>query len=130
MVGFDTQTSASEVKEEIDVSTASPGPSVKRHRSPSSPSLQSNKRVCVTQETQLNLSSATNDEALPVSNILHQGPKLVWADNRQGLCDALPYYKAHQSGAHTKDKIPIGILLAGGVEIGDGLHMNKVITNL
>lgn len=129
MEGFDTQASATKVKEEIVVLTGSPPSSIK-HKRALSPSPQSNKRICTTQETRPSLPTPTDYGATHPPNVLHQGPRLVWAENRQSLCDALPYYKAHQSGAHTKNHIPIGVLLAGGVEPGDALHINKVITNL
>ncbi|KAH8816837.1 hypothetical protein F5884DRAFT_236441 [Xylogone sp. PMI_703] len=38
------------------------------------------------------------------------GEPLVWADKRQQLCEALPYYKAYQSGAYMHDGIVHGFL--------------------
>jgi hypothetical protein len=39
------------------------------------------------------------------------GQPPVWADKRQGLCEALPYYKAYQSGAHINNGIVRGFLV-------------------
>ena len=38
------------------------------------------------------------------------GQPPVYADIRQSLCEALPYYRAHQSGAYTKNNIVHGFL--------------------
>ncbi|RFU26389.1 hypothetical protein B7463_g9945, partial [Scytalidium lignicola] len=45
----------------------------------------------------------------------HEKPKpfgepFVWADKRQQLCEALPYYRAYQSGAYMHDGIVKGFL--------------------
>ncbi|KAE9365208.1 hypothetical protein N431DRAFT_420140 [Stipitochalara longipes BDJ] len=45
------------------------------------------------------------------------GQPLVWSEKRQGLCEALPYYNAYQSGAYTNGKIVKGFLCDG--EVGD-----------
>ncbi|RDL41607.1 uncharacterized protein BP5553_01586 [Venustampulla echinocandica] len=38
------------------------------------------------------------------------GQPQVWADKRQQLCQALPYYNAYQSGAHTSEGYVLGFL--------------------
>jgi hypothetical protein len=45
------------------------------------------------------------------------GQPLVWSDKRQGLCEALPYYRAYQSGAYTHAGKVLGFLCDG--EVGD-----------
>lgn len=54
----------------------------------------------------------------------------VWASTRQSLCDALPYFKAHQGGVYTKDCFPQGILFARNGEVGDTVMMRKCIYSL
>lgn len=55
---------------------------------------------------------------------------LVWASTRQSLCDALPYFKAHQGGVYTKGCFPQGILFARNGEVGDTVMMHKCIYSL
>jgi hypothetical protein len=45
------------------------------------------------------------------------GKPAVWSENRQGLCEALPYYNAYQSGAYTNGGMVYGFLCDG--EVGD-----------
>ena len=57
-------------------------------------------------------------------NVLKEKPEpygqpLVWADKRQQLCEALPYYNAHQSAAHSHDKIIYGFMCDKEVSIRD-----------
>ncbi|KAJ4419637.1 hypothetical protein N0V82_004832 [Gnomoniopsis sp. IMI 355080] len=54
----------------------------------------------------------------------------VWASTRQSLCDALPYFKSHQGGVYTKDRVPQGILFAKNGEVGDTVMMSKCIYSL
>ncbi|TEA20373.1 hypothetical protein C8034_v008947 [Colletotrichum sidae] len=35
----------------------------------------------------------------------------IWAENRQSLCDALPWYKSHEASLYTIDKVAKGILI-------------------
>jgi hypothetical protein len=45
------------------------------------------------------------------------GQPPVWSDKRQGLCEALPYYRAYQSGAYTHGGRVLGFMCDG--EVGD-----------
>lgn len=47
------------------------------------------------------------------------GGPLVWAEKRQQLCEALPYYIAYQSGAYTHDGIVKGFLCDKFVSLRD-----------
>ncbi|KAK1470413.1 hypothetical protein CCUS01_17443 [Colletotrichum cuscutae] len=58
------------------------------------------------------------------------GEPPVWAATRQALCDALPYYKAHQSSAHTNNKTMVGFLLGGFPTIRDRMDAEVIITAL
>lgn len=71
-------------------------------------------------------------EVQEVGDHLHITPSQqpVWASTRQSLCDALPYFKAHQGGVYTKDCFPKGILFARNGEIGDIVMMRKCIYSL
>ncbi|CAN8100564.1 unnamed protein product [Discula destructiva] len=69
----------------------------------------------------------------PTSSDQHNGPPsqlLVWATNRQSLCDALPHFKSHHGGIYTKDKQPLGVLFGRNVEIGDAMMGDKGIYNI
>lgn len=55
---------------------------------------------------------------------------LVWATNRQSLCDALPYFKSHQGGVYTKNRLPQGILIARNGEVRDTVLMDKCVYSL
>lgn len=57
-------------------------------------------------------------------------PLLVWATNRQSLCDSLADFKSHQGGVYTKDKEPRGVLFGQNVEVGDVMLADKGIWNL
>lgn len=54
--------------------------------------------------------------------------QLVWALKRQPLCDALSYFKCHQGGTYTKNKVVLGLLIAGSAETRDVVNMNSIIT--
>lgn len=70
------------------------------------------------------------DTAIPQEPNIAPTSGLIWATNRQSLCDALPSFKAHQSGTYTNKLKPQGILLGGNEEIGDTLTANKCIYTL
>lgn len=55
---------------------------------------------------------------------------LVWATNRQSLCDSLPQFKSHHGGIYTKDKEPHGVLFGRMVEIGDVMLGDKGIYHM
>ncbi|KAK2018281.1 hypothetical protein LZ32DRAFT_680720 [Colletotrichum eremochloae] len=54
----------------------------------------------------------------------------VWAENRQALCDALPYFKAHEGSLYTKDKTIKGMLLNAFSSVRDYLGTETIITTL
>ncbi|KAL2883895.1 hypothetical protein SGCOL_000530 [Colletotrichum sp. CLE4] len=58
------------------------------------------------------------------------GKPPVWAATRQALCDALPYYKAHQSSAHTNKNTVVGFLLGGFPTVRDRMDTEVIITTL
>ncbi|KAK1656092.1 hypothetical protein BDP81DRAFT_278022, partial [Colletotrichum phormii] len=58
------------------------------------------------------------------------GKPPVWAATRQALCDALPYYKAHQSSAHTNKNTVVGFLLGGFPTMRDRMDTEVIITTL
>lgn len=54
----------------------------------------------------------------------------IWADNRQALCDALPYYKAHESSLYSAKKIAKGVLVGKQATIRDLLSPEVIITTV
>ncbi|EFQ26605.1 uncharacterized protein GLRG_02425 [Colletotrichum graminicola M1.001] len=58
------------------------------------------------------------------------GSPPVWAENRQALCDALPYFKAHEGSIYTKDKLIKGMLLNAFSSVRDYLGAEVIITTL
>ncbi|KAK1590851.1 uncharacterized protein LY79DRAFT_686310 [Colletotrichum navitas] len=58
------------------------------------------------------------------------GSPPVWAENRQALCDALPYFKAHEGSLYTKDKLIKGMLLNAFSSVRDYLGAEVIITTL
>lgn len=62
----------------------------------------------------MNAASPEQDHAAPSWN-------LVWATNRQALCDSLAHFKCHQGGVYNSDNEPLGILLGANLELGDML---------
>ncbi|KAF6835908.1 hypothetical protein CPLU01_04011 [Colletotrichum plurivorum] len=52
----------------------------------------------------------------------------IWADNRQALCDALTYYKAHEGSFYTKDGIVMGVLVGKQTSVRDILSNEVIIT--
>jgi hypothetical protein len=50
-------------------------------------------------------------ENKPVERKFADKKPFIWAEKRQDLCSALPYYQAYQSGAYTKDGVMRGNLL-------------------
>lgn len=51
----------------------------------------------------------------------------VWADKRQSLCSALPYYKGYQSGGYTSNGVLLGSLLDGFPAVRDVIDPEGVI---
>lgn len=52
----------------------------------------------------------------------------IWADNRQALCDALTYYKAHEGSFYTKDGIVMGVLVGKLTSVRDMLSPEVIVT--
>ncbi|ROT34664.1 hypothetical protein SODALDRAFT_285960 [Sodiomyces alkalinus F11] len=55
---------------------------------------------------------------------------VVWAEKRQSLCDALPYFKMHQGSLYSKQLIPKGFLIDGEFTYRDMMNTDIVITSL
>lgn len=53
---------------------------------------------------------------------------LIWAFKRQPLCDSQAYFRAHQGGTYTKNKVIQGLLVAGSVEIRDYIGKDTLVT--
>lgn len=53
------------------------------------------------------------------------GQPLVWAEERQALCETLPYYRAYQSGAYTTEGLAFGFLL--DKDCGERAYMDEDI---
>lgn len=53
---------------------------------------------------------------------------LIWAFKRQPLCDSQAYFRSHQGGTYTKNKVIQGLLVAGSVEIRDFLGKDTIVT--
>ncbi|KAH8588655.1 hypothetical protein B0O99DRAFT_693224 [Bisporella sp. PMI_857] len=58
------------------------------------------------------------------------GQPLVWAINRQQLCEVLQWYKAYQSGGYSHNNILLGQLIDSGVSPGDIVTEQVVITRI
>lgn len=95
-------------------------PATKRRRTRTSPPKANKNDVGKGEETH---AAGENRDVAPAQSV-------VWASNRQALCDALPYFKSHQGGVYTKDCFPQGILFARNGEMGDTVMMNKCIYSL
>ena len=53
------------------------------------------------------------------------GQPLVWAEERQALCETLPYYRAYQSGAYTTEGLALGFLL--DKDCGERAYMDEQV---
>lgn len=58
------------------------------------------------------------------------GTPPVWADLRQQLCQALPYYRAYQSGAYSSNGVVVGHLIDGSIDLRDSVSDEVVITSM
>ncbi|KAL0937584.1 uncharacterized protein CTRU02_207315 [Colletotrichum truncatum] len=58
------------------------------------------------------------------------GKPLVWANNRQALCDSLSYYKSHQGSLYTSEKTAKGILINKHATVRDMMGPEVIITTL
>lgn len=54
----------------------------------------------------------------------------IWAKRRQGLCDALPYFKAHQGSLYTVNLVPFGLLIAREARSRDQFDGQVIITSV
>lgn len=96
--------------------------SKKRDRSPSDASLQTRKRARVEPEQAA--------FAEPILDTTPRAPQLAWSRTRQALCDALPFFKAHKGGTHTKNKTAHGLLIGGFSEPRDLVEEDVIITTV
>jgi hypothetical protein len=58
------------------------------------------------------------------------GKPPVWADKRQSLCEALPYYKAYMSGAYQQAGVARGFLVDKEVGLRDKFEEEILITSV
>ena len=58
------------------------------------------------------------------------GEPKIWGKRRQGLCDALPYFKAHQGSLYTVDLLPLGFLIADEARARDHFDGQVIITSV
>lgn len=58
------------------------------------------------------------------------GPPPAWGHSRQQMCEAIPWFRAHQQGAYTSGGIVHGLLIAGEVGIRDVFGTQKIITTM
>lgn len=65
------------------------------------------------------------DQPLVDVHPLPYGQPLVWAEQRQALCETLPYYRAFQSGAYTVDGLGYGFLL--DKDCGERAYMDEEV---
>ncbi|KAH6697235.1 hypothetical protein F5X68DRAFT_226622 [Plectosphaerella plurivora] len=66
----------------------------------------------------------------PMDAGILSGEPPVWAEKRQALCDALPYFKSHQGSLYTSKLVAKGILIDGELSIRDILTQDVIITAL
>ncbi len=69
--------------------------------------------------------TAVKDQPLVDLRPLPYGQPLVWAEQRQALCETLPYYRAFQSGAYTVDGLGYGFLL--DKDCGERAYMDEEV---
>ncbi|KAI1779325.1 hypothetical protein F4818DRAFT_455388 [Hypoxylon cercidicola] len=58
------------------------------------------------------------------------GQPAVWSEKRASLCDALPYFKAHQGSVYMRDLYAYGMLIDGEVGIRDHFSSQLIITSI
>lgn len=75
-------------------------------------------------ESQTTATIEGNTKPLPL-----QGP-VVWSEKRQGLCDALPYFKMHQGSLYSRKLAPKGFLIDGECTHRDMMDGDIIITSL
>lgn len=100
----------------------------KRHRTPSPDAGPIKRRQIGKSEVEGDCSGSKNDakQGQPTPPTRLEG--LVWSFKRQPLCDAQAYFKSHQGGTYTKNKVIQGLLVAGSVEIRDFLGKDNLVT--
>lgn len=74
------------------------------------------------------VSPKEEDQAIAQQNH-EEGPK-IWAKRRQGLCDALPYFKAHQGSLYTVNNVPLGFFIAKEARSRDHFDGQVIITTV
>jgi hypothetical protein len=80
-----------------------------------------------TSQDDVSLESNTSEK---VNKPKPRGTPPVWADKRQSLCEALPYYKSYQGGSYTSNSLIKGTLLDGFPGVRDYIDANTVVMSL
>lgn len=75
-------------------------------------------------------SVVTDAEALPSAPEAPLAEPKIWAKRRQGLCDALPYFKSHQGSLYTTNRVPHGLLIAKEARARDHFDGQVIITTV
>ncbi|KAK4229938.1 hypothetical protein QBC38DRAFT_69141 [Podospora fimiseda] len=55
---------------------------------------------------------------------------LVWSNQRGGLCEALPYYRAYKGSLHTSNKLAKGFLIDVEIDQGDFFGQQVIISSV
>jgi hypothetical protein len=58
------------------------------------------------------------------------GQPEAWANRRQSLNEAIPWYRANQGSMYTRDKVLVGLMLAKEAEAGDVVTSHSIITSV
>lgn len=103
--------------------------SPKRGRDDAVPSLQDSS----TKRQRLALIEGLEDHV----HFAHDSPKdrnfterEIWSNRRQGLCEALPWYKSYKGSLYTALKVPLGMLLDSLDRPQDVLQAQVIITTV
>lgn len=75
--------------------------------------------------TKSNVQAVTDDKPQVDLRPQPHGEPLVWAEQRQALCETLPYYRAYQSGAYTTEGLGYGFLL--DKDCGERAYMDEEV---
>jgi hypothetical protein len=90
--------------------------------------LPSNKRAAA--EDDEPSSKRPRPEQSEIRKPLAYGEPPVWADKRQALCEATPYFKSYQGGMYTNDCVMLGCLIDGFPGPRDLVDSDIVIVTL
>lgn len=79
---------------------------------------------------------ASKDDGTPYYQNVQQdkpepiGAPVAWATKRQALCEALPYYKAYQSGPYSSNKKIFGLMCDQETDLRDFVDDQVLITRV